>query len=175
MNSQVSGLLGRVRHGRPKSGRRGDLRWRAGRVGHLRLDGTGALTGLTQKISGWRVNDNVTLSDHLPISFQIGVKKELKAPRANSTGWWWQEERRESLIGKARGHLEALPDSNPKNIVKAIQRACNCTLKGKFSSGRRPVYWWTSEVPAIRRTCLCARRKLTRARKKKPGEIHAAQ
>ncbi|CAH1372491.1 unnamed protein product, partial [Tenebrio molitor] len=26
-----------------------------------------------------------------------GVKKELKAPRANSTGWWWQEERRESL------------------------------------------------------------------------------
>jgi hypothetical protein len=175
MNSQVSGLLGRVRHGRPKSGRRGDLRWRAGRVGHLRLDGTGASTGLTQKISGWRVNDNVTLSDHLPISFQIGVKKELKAPRANSTGWWWQEERRESLIGKARGHLKALPDSNPKNIVEAIQRACNCTLKGKFSSGRRPVYWWTSEVPAIRRNCLCARRKLTRARKKKLGEIHSAQ
>jgi hypothetical protein len=140
------------------------------------IDITCVSIGLAQRISGWRVNDNITLSDHRPITFQIGAKEQVEAPRANSTGWWWQEDKKQNLLSEARRQLEALLDLNPKSLVEAIQRACNFTLKKKFSDGRRPVYWWTAEVAASRRTCLCARRKLTRAMKKKEsGEIHSAQ
>jgi hypothetical protein len=140
------------------------------------IDITCASTGLAQKISGWRVNDNVTLSDHRPITFQIGAREQGEAPRTNSTGWWWQEDKKESLLSEVKRQLEALLDLNPKSLVEAIQRACNLTLRRKFSDGRRPVYWWTAEVAGSRRTCLCARRQLTRAMKKKElGEIHSAQ
>jgi hypothetical protein len=139
------------------------------------IDITCVSTGLAQKISGWRVNDNVTLSDHRPITFQIEAKEQVEASRANSTGWWWQEDKKESLFSEARRQLEALLDLNPKSLVEAIQRACNLTLKIKFSDGRRPVYWWTAEVAGSRRTCLCGRRKPTRAMKKKEsGEINSS-
>lgn len=57
--------------------------------------------------------------------------------------------------------------SGAEELAKYLEEACNCCMpKGTYKGKKKPLHWWTTEIAALRKKCLSARRKLKRATKK---------
>lgn len=141
------------------------------------IDLTLASNSVARRIQGWRVLDEVTLSDHMYIEFSIDdIKRATKKTKIKGISWninkldeqklrQFMEEQKilESMnwVKKEKSHIIEI-----KNTVQKIKEACDrCMPRRKRQNVvREPAYWWTEEISATRKRCLEARRKYTRSR-----------
>ncbi|KAI8122657.1 Retrovirus-related Pol polyprotein from type-1 retrotransposable element R1 2 [Lucilia cuprina] len=112
------------------------------------IDITFGSPDLCNQTMEWKVLDDLTLSDHQYIAFNIDV--ELNLPRWNITN---------------------LNNIEVPNIVKPfyqmteiITKCCNDSMPkaSEYNKKKRPAFWWNSEIKGLRIECLHARRMATR-------------
>lgn len=131
------------------------------------IDLTLSSASIADRLKGWKVEDEETLSDHQFITFRMECEKqenEIVDARTKGNGW-----RTKSLIATVlrQSFLEELGKNQRKsclNMVEALKIACDKHLpkKGRGNVRRRNVYWWNNDIAAARKECIQAKRKLTR-------------
>ncbi|KAJ8975986.1 hypothetical protein NQ317_016232 [Molorchus minor] len=130
--------------------------------------------GLAGDITGWRVIEDYTGSDHQYITFSVG--REVQQPvrdRRQTVGWNANKMKEQDLsrvIGEGkeavlRAHTSA---AIVDGTMQLIQRACDQSMPRKRPphGRKKAVYWWTEEIADLRRQCLRLRRVATRARRR---------
>ncbi|KAJ8977407.1 hypothetical protein NQ317_003188 [Molorchus minor] len=130
--------------------------------------------GLAGDITGWRVIEDYTGSDHQYITFSVG--REVQQPvrdRGQTVGWNANKMKEQDLsrvIGEGkeavlRAHTSA---AIVDGTMQLIQRACDQSMPRKRPphGRKKAVYWWTEEIADLRRQCLRLRRVATRARRR---------
>lgn len=141
------------------------------------LDLTMCPTRCADMVQKWEILEEETLSWHKLIYFVLAernptapIRKEL--PR----GWKVTETAmgrfRESLaghVGDAVGRTTAL---SAGQLTDCVTKACNAAFRNKkaLSGNRTPVYWWSAEIGQLRKSCLVARRRSTKANKRASSE-----
>lgn len=129
--------------------------------------------GIYNRLSGWKVLEDFTGSDHDYIVFSLDEFQRNSGVR-NSTGtrrWNLATLVPEILldhIGRSMVPNDYLSDARTlvRNTMKSIREACEASMKRIASKPhRQAAYWWTDEIARLRKTCVKYRRKYTRARK----------
>ncbi|XP_076549052.1 uncharacterized protein LOC143306153 [Osmia lignaria lignaria] len=122
---------------------------------------------LEARVHDWRVIEDYTGSDHQYITYSV----RHRAPRrvyAAQPRYHWRADRadHEALfhaLELGKPSLESIPrgtDPRKKAELLAsqtmahIQRACELSVPRVRIGHRRPVYWWTAEIAALRGRCL---------------------
>jgi len=135
-------------------------------------DVTFASEALLTRISGWRVVEDYTGSDHQFIVFDIldwpnrRVSASREGPRRWNTNKLDVVKFTEAISRGAMGLPgEAGAEALATSTMELIVSACDQSMpRRKPRRDKQPVYWWTAEIAELRRTCLRARRAATRAR-----------
>ena len=135
-------------------------------------DVTFASESLLTRISGWRVVEDYTGSDHQFIVFDIldwpnrRVSASREGPRRWNTNKLDVVKFTEAISRGAMGLPgEAGAEALATSTMELIVSACDQSMpRRKPRRDKQPVYWWTAEIAELRRTCLGARRAATRAR-----------
>jgi len=135
-------------------------------------DVTFASESLLTRISGWRVVEDYTGSDHQFIVFDIldwpnrRVSASREGPRRWNTNKLDVVKFTEAISRGAMGLPgEAGAEALATSTMELIVSACDQSMpRRKPRRDKQPVYWWTAEIAELRRTCLRARRAATRAR-----------
>ncbi|XP_062556562.1 uncharacterized protein LOC134221387 [Armigeres subalbatus] len=130
------------------------------------IDVTFVSPGLVSDLD-WRVDEGYTHSDHLAIRFKInyGVQRPRAGDPCQVRGW--KSNHFYSEVFTAALGLEANTDNlSGDALVAVLSRACDATMPRKAlpRNGRRPAYWWSAEIAALRSACLKFRRRTQRAR-----------
>lgn len=150
--------------------------FRRGNTGSV-VDITLATAEVAARISGWSVLEEVTLSDHQYIQF---IAEEGPRITRNTTaergGWVLRKldriKLRESLeaVERQKRLPQVVQNRDPEALVEfavaTITAACDRAMprRSDRTHKREPVYWWTTEIANLRRSCLAARRKFQRGR-----------
>lgn len=119
----------------------------------------------------WSVLEDLTLSDHQYIAFNVhrnctAVETEINFPRWNAKRLDANKFKNSLLDAKRRRDI-SLENPNAGELVKftmkTITKCCNVSMpKIKEYRGKQPLYWWTTEIGQLRSKCLSARRASTR-------------
>lgn len=142
------------------------------------VDITLATPGITQRIQGWRVVEEMeSLSDHLYITFDIHRFPTIPAPSSTATSSsprWAVKKLNTELLAEACvvACWPPIP-SGPVNVVEearwfkeAMTRISDAAMpRIRSCPPRRRVYWWTREIAELRAICMRARRQYTRHRR----------
>jgi Reverse transcriptase (RNA-dependent DNA polymerase). len=163
----------------------------------VRLDGSGGsaidVTLTTarhaDRVVGWRVSSEETMSDHRYIVFGV---RESASPRSRqcvpepSTVWAWRKVVREDFaeaFGVVDRHdleqvaacEERTTHASAKDLTTElagrIECACEVSMPraGVGRAGRgRPVHWWSPAIASLRRDCRAAFRRIARCRRRRP-------
>ncbi|KAI5703571.1 hypothetical protein M8J75_013476 [Diaphorina citri] len=133
------------------------------------IDITLCSISVVRNITDWKVQEEEESgSDHCYITFKFIPESNQEHIEDYSTRRWKISQ--EDLV-KMQEELVKLRSQwstdNPEDLIGAIIKACDKTLKKVYAGNgkRRPVYWWNNSIEKLRKTCIKARRKLTRARK----------
>lgn len=125
------------------------------------------------QLLNWRVLDEVTLSDHQYITFDITDRRAELRVEAERPKW----NVRKLNVDKFSSYIRHVKETRMPNMenntdkcetvvavtTKIISKACNVGMpKAKEYKNKRPVYWWTTEIGELRKICLAARRRSTR-------------
>lgn len=115
----------------------------------------------------WRVGDEYIASDHHPIWYTVG-RKSQREDRMHSSGIRWKLQKLDAkLLCEAFGLItDSKRELKPKELTNAVKSVCDVAMPRKVEHKfhRKPVYWWNSDIAAIRANCLSTRRKMQRAR-----------
>ena len=147
-------------------------------------DVTFASENLMPSISGWRVVEDFTGSDHQYIIFSWSCGRQLPAQARNPRPVRWNVARLDAAALSATIEAERddvlLLEDQAEVVAEAtmqlISRACDSAMPRRSAPcpGRKPAYWWTDEIAALRRVCLRSRRRLARVRRGDPDAAAAA-
>lgn len=82
--------------------------------------------------------------------------------------WWSLNKLCVKKFLKQLGNMVCEEEANsPEAFIQKIKRAGEgATPKTTGSKNKKPVYWWTENIDLLRRSCLKARRNMTRTNKK---------
>ena len=119
---------------------------------------------LISRLGSWRAWDNqVSLSDHLYITFELSSLVDLPVPRQQSFAPRVNIPKLEKIF--SRRTAQPLHPT-PENVSIFIENACKkaSPRRPHRSALRTPKYWWNSEIADSRRDCLKARRRYVRSR-----------
>ncbi|ERL95927.1 hypothetical protein D910_00608 [Dendroctonus ponderosae] len=147
----------------------GDIPTFSNANGSTVIDFTAATEEICQRVTNWRVEaENENLSDHNNIRFVIESRPRDRIPNLGRAGWIVGEEEMRRILAAWRSrHLDStLTKVKPEQLIESITELLNRHAKRKSGNARRPpVYWWNSDIAALRSICISSRRQLTRAQK----------
>lgn len=154
------------------------------------IDVTLISSSLVAKISGWKVLEEDSGSEHSYINFQVNhqikppqnvntlnqpvhnVNNETCSPDGTPNGWIMTQAGIKKLASYLKKNGKPPTKLNASSLVEHITKTCNKCLQPKSSNLlRKPVYWWNQEISEKRAECHIIRRKLTRARPKRNPEL----
>ncbi|XP_053989834.1 uncharacterized protein LOC128882278, partial [Hylaeus volcanicus] len=132
-------------------------------------------------VSGWGVAEEVeSLSDHLYILMDVSAAPQYHPARGPAPGrpprrWALKRLEKDALMAAALA--ASWPDA-PAGPVADVDReadwfresltaACDAAMPRAKKLPRRAEYWWSDEIAALRATCSAARRRFTRARRRR--------
>ena len=154
---------------------------RAGNQGTI-IDITLATSGIASRIQKWRVLEDFNGSDHMYITFKIGLASnriEALNRRVGVSPWNSSKLNRAALISSLPlvedlAHEMALQDLSRADAeasidvtMHTVSMACNASMPRKAKKCRRqPAYWWNEEIAELRRKALASRRKAQRKKKR---------
>ncbi|CAB0030690.1 unnamed protein product [Trichogramma brassicae] len=136
-------------------------------LGYSVVDLTFASDTLAPRMTSWTVSELYTHSDHQAIVFEIAT---ARPPRPTTRQSCKSNARRldtECLTAMMAG--AAVPpgptEEMATRLMADITSACDASMTKVGGRRRRgAVYWWTSKIANLRRSCLRARRLAQRAR-----------
>ena len=166
--------------------------WRGSSV----TDVTWATAELYRRIHGWRVTDRMeNLSDHLYIIMEVEVEaatrdrgarrreanrsrrpsppaprwrlkerdKEMLRAAVTVSAWSWDARR--TTTTTTLGSV----DEEAEELRRYTSAACDASMPHSVPGGRsdRCMYWWTPEIAEMRASCVRARRRFLKARRRR--------
>ncbi|CAB0039099.1 unnamed protein product [Trichogramma brassicae] len=137
-----------------------------GPLGYSIIDLTFASDTLAPQITSWAVSELYTHSDHQAIVFEIKTARPTRPSTRQSYKWNARTLDTECLSVMMAG--TAVPpgpaEEMATSLMAVISIACDASMTKRGRRRRRgAVYWWTSEIDDLRRSCLRARRLAQRA------------
>ncbi|XP_053989821.1 uncharacterized protein LOC128882262 [Hylaeus volcanicus] len=153
------------------------VRWQ----GESIVDLSWATPAASRLVSGWRVVEEVeSLSDHPYIFMDVSAAPQYHPARGPTPGrpprrWALKRLEKDALMAAAL--VASWPDA-PAGPVADVDReadwfresmtaACEAAMPRAKKLPRRAAYWWSDEIAALRATCSAARRRFTRARRRR--------
>ncbi|CAB0029833.1 unnamed protein product [Trichogramma brassicae] len=137
-----------------------------GALGYSVIDLTFASDSLAPRITSWAVSELYTYSDHQAIVFEIATARPPRPTTRQSCKWNASTLDTECLsVMMANAAVPPGPtEEMATRLMAAITSACDASMAKSSGRHRRcAVYWWTSEIADLRRSCLRARRLAQRA------------
>ncbi|CAB0034715.1 unnamed protein product [Trichogramma brassicae] len=144
----------------------GDTPTFTGALGYSVIDLTFASDTLATRITSWAVSELYTYSDHQAIVFEIAIARLPRSTTRQSCKWNARTRDTECLsVMMANAAVPSRPtEEMATRLMAAITSACDASMaKSRGRRRRCAVYWWTSEIADLRRSCLRARRLAQRA------------
>lgn len=140
--------------------------WRRGASSSV-LDLTFCSAEIAPRISNWTVADEMeSLSDHAYILFQISKTEHDSNYNNNNTNFKikYNRDKHYNTLKSNYNALKPQTGMDPAAYTELIAATCEKTFdKIRSKTGfKRPVYWWTREIAAIRTQCIAKRRQVTR-------------
>lgn len=132
------------------------------------IDLTLCSLSVVNKMKEWKVRDEEESgSDHCYITFMYTKEENDRNEDSCSRKWKISDEDLQRMQDELYKLRPQYTTDNPENLITMITTACDRTLKKVFTGNgkRRPVYWWNNNIDSLRKACIKARRKMTRARK----------
>ncbi|XP_070854597.1 uncharacterized protein [Drosophila suzukii] len=118
----------------------------------------------------WRIGEVFSASDHEAILLTVGGPPCQSQPMTGPRKAYRQDTFRtqtfaSALEGMAVSELDSA-DVAANKLAARLEEACDQSMQQRktFRKHHAPVYWWSEEIPSLRRTCLRARRLVQRAR-----------
>ncbi|CAB0035076.1 unnamed protein product [Trichogramma brassicae] len=139
----------------------GDTPTFTGALGYSVIDLTFASDTLAPRITSWAVSELYTHSDQQAIVFEIETARPPRPTTRQSCKWNARTLDTESLSDmKANAAVPPGPtEEMATRLMDTITSACDASMAKSIGRRRRcAVYWWTSEIADLRRSCLRARR-----------------
>lgn len=130
------------------------------------IDVTMASQNIHSKVIYWRVSQEVTLSDHNYISFEVG--KDNQTPTQTTIRGWVakkidNEKMKEALLHRLGGRNI----TTAEELLKIVEKVCDdCMPRRRPHRRGRGAYWWNSEIAELRKACFAARRRFQRKMKR---------
>ena len=130
------------------------------------IDITLATSDIESYITGWRVSDEESLSDHRHIQFQIRTDRPVLTPWRNPRATQWDAycADLEEAIGGRMGRIETIDDID--NEVTQLQNSMETSYKNnckeKTHQPRKGAPWWYPELEKMRKQCRHNVRKARR-------------
>ncbi|XP_053960464.1 uncharacterized protein LOC128864736 [Anastrepha ludens] len=148
---------------------------------HTTPDITLVTDSLAGAINGWEVLEEYTGSDHQYITFRISARTD-PTPTSIIKGarkWNMAKMNTEAFLARfdanSMPHISGDAGSLASGMMQRIAKSCDAPAPcAGLRSRRRPVYWWTSEIADLRKTCFRNRRRYTRARRNREAEAEVA-
>lgn len=147
------------------------LTFRRGAGGSI-IDITFGATSFYNENMNWLVLEDITLSDHQYITFNIDDHLNMNQGEVDLQKWNVRKlddkKLSEYIIRAKERHMNNSTEViNTENTVESLTRtltkACNVGMpRVQKYNNKRPVYWWTEEIRELRAKCLAARRASTR-------------
>ncbi|CAB0039258.1 unnamed protein product [Trichogramma brassicae] len=144
----------------------GDTPTFAGALGYSIIDLTFASDTLAPRITSWAISELYTHSDHQAIVFEIETARPPRPMTRQSCKWNTRTLDSESLlVMMANAAVPPGPtEEMATRFMAAITSACDASMAKTSGRSRRcAVYWWTSKIADLRRSCLRARNLAQRA------------
>ncbi|XP_062123233.1 uncharacterized protein LOC133836657 [Drosophila sulfurigaster albostrigata] len=124
------------------------------------------------RLQEWGVLEDYTGSDHQYICFSINSNHRRRPDHDKKTTRRWNAKKldTEKLIEVLDASMETAVDprdarSTVRHTMRAIEHSCAAAMPKTTSFlKRKAAYWWNEQIAELRRACLRARRKMTRAR-----------
>ena len=160
---------------------RGSVNTCVRRQGGSIVDISFASPAVARTVRGWRVLEEVeTLSDHRYIRFDVSTSPEAPGARhperctSRSPRWVLGSLDREVLEEAALVQAWSAPaelaevEDEVLWFRDAMANICDAAMsRAKPRPPKRQVYWWSSEIAALRASCVEARRQYTRHRRRR--------
>lgn len=143
-----------------------------GTRGNSIIDVTFGSPNLYSETMDWKVLEDITLSDHQYITFNINYRISEQNMVINLPKWNIRKlniTKFKNTIQRAKQmtNLTSIAADNMIVIVTEIIIQC-CTSSmpkvKEYNRRREPAYWWNSNIKRLRAECLYARRRATRNR-----------
>lgn len=113
-------------------------------------------------VTSWDVIDEESLSDHKYIVFEVTTTGTFIEGHLSTQGWQVRK-LNEQKLNEVTNSIKWQGEITAGKFSEKLVEICNSTMPKRTISRRgRPVYWWTSEIAALRKECLPKRRKYTR-------------
>ncbi|XP_051864135.1 uncharacterized protein LOC127566215 [Drosophila albomicans] len=124
------------------------------------------------RLQEWGVLKDYTGSDHQYICFSINSNHRRRPDHDKKTTRRWNAKKldTEKLIEVLDARMETGVDprdarSIVRHTMRAIEHSCAAAMPKTTSFlKRKAAYWWNEQIAELRRACLRARKKMTRAR-----------
>ncbi|XP_063833265.1 uncharacterized protein LOC135082400 [Ostrinia nubilalis] len=152
---------------------------RGGRAFTSYVDITACTADLLDLVDNWRVDQNMTSSDHNAILFYISLRKSrgLRVERTtrlyNTKKANWDTFREKLLESKLQNNINTETISNIsnkndleqfiQNYTNSITAACQSSMPAKRSTEVLKVPWWNDELTRLKRVTTTFRRKIKNA------------
>ncbi|XP_044778840.1 uncharacterized protein LOC123327201 [Drosophila simulans] len=126
-------------------------------------------SGSSFRLTRWRLNEDYTGSDHLPIISDLGCPPSSQAQIAAQTRIKYKTDTLDTQVFRE----QFLPTANRQGaeltaveLMRQLKAACVASMQRSRTHIRQraPLYWWNQEIKTDRRECLSARRRYQRAR-----------
>lgn len=129
---------------------------------------------MARYVTGWRVIEDYTGSDHQYITYDVqrGPRRTARST-LRAVGWNVNKLSQENFARSIEAGKNAVLEEtgSPEKIVKStmalIKQACDASMPRKRTKCKRTaVYWWSNEIAELRASCLHLKRVYTRSRKR---------
>ncbi|XP_075229724.1 uncharacterized protein LOC142329209 [Lycorma delicatula] len=147
--------------------RRGEMTFESGGVGIFVPDLTFVNMRGLQRLLGWQVLGEETLSDHRLITFEIGDVIQEERPGTRSVRF------HSGSVAQFRAAIDfelgCSKDTDLNELTDTVFRVgAETGVIKEVTAGRAGVNWWTPELAKLRRRCVMSRHCLKRTQR--PGE-----
>lgn len=145
------------------------------------MDLTWAIPSVIGSIDGWMVREDLeTLSDHVYISFSVGVRSLRPFRNNRDVGRRWNLSKMDKeafdLSLEWACSSETLEDDDLSArdfsiwMDEAMEEACDAsTPRVGRRHPKRAAYWWSDSIADLKSSCIRARRLWQRGRRRGPG------
>lgn len=132
-----------------------------------------ATPNLARKVSGWKMLDEESLSDHFYIVFNVRLGAENNAAQNSRSSKIDFKKLESALTTESFNQVSSCKEAEEKALALtvAIHACCNVTPAGK--GARKSVHWWTPVIGILRKTANHLRRVFQRKRKR-AGSVDSA-
>ncbi|VEN43382.1 unnamed protein product [Callosobruchus maculatus] len=138
------------------------------------IDITFSTKQIAKHIMNWKVLDDVSLSYHQLIMFEVRTTKpNTRQVNHKCKGWCIRSQDMSKLVDKFAEIIETAdkPLLDAKGLSEAIEIACDCSFRKRGKYRKKAVYWWNGSLTEKRKECIRSRRLATRANKRKDEDL----